>query len=516
MAEFHFIRPWCLLLIVPMLWVFYAFRKAQQTKHTLPIASHLAPHLNADGKDKHWFAPKHLLPGILTLLIVIIAGPTWLPEPDSHAKNQSPLYFVIDLSNSMSESDLAPSRLENSKLKLEQLLSYKTDGAVGAYVYAGSAHLLIPATEDRDVLALYLSSLSTHLVPRQGKNLAAVFEQLQQSHDSKDIPASIIVVTDGLDNSSIHALNQYTDLHQDQILVWKFGYQETLTPPRDVRFLQNTPDDSDIASIQRWIDSFSYFDPQDEDIQWQEAGFYLVFPTLVLSLLWFRRGWSIRWVPSILMGAVYLGAIMPADSYAADNTSPTCDSLMMRLLMTEDQQGQWFYRQGNYACAAKAFVEPQWKIQALMKNEQWEWALTMLNQQPDSVSKRFNTAMSFLHIQRFRSAEHWFNRVLELNPEHTQAQQNLKLLEEIFDLMADRAQGQGTAGEDMTADVISSLEEDMGIDEPEERSDFINSADLMAEEHLTKIWLEQVKSNPEVFLRNKFAIQLQKQTEVAQ
>lgn len=516
MADLHFIRPALLLLFIPLLVLIYLLHKFAQQQQELPIARHLMPYLTAGGSKDRRFAPHTLLPVILALLIIIISGPTWQPEPDSHAKNQSPLYLVVDLSSSMSESDIAPSRIENSKLKLAELLELKVDGYIGAFVYSGSAHLLIPPTEDRDVVDFYLSALSTGLVPRQGKSVSSALEQIGEMQSSSSIPASILVVTDGLDNSAVQAFEAYQTKHKEQILVWKFGYGDSVAPPRGIRLLQNTPDNSDVLSVIRWVESFRYFDPRDEDIDWQEAGYFLVFPTMLLSLLWFRKGWSIRWAGRLALALLIMPSIAPTPAYASNVTKQEvtiCDPLWMRWLMTPDQRGQWFYQREQYACAVQSFVDPEWKIQALMKNNQWEWALTMLNNQPDSLEQRFNVALSYLHIDRFRSAQHWFEQVLEVEPEHPQAKQNLAMLEEIFQLMAERSQGQGTAGEDMTADVISSLEEDMGIEQPEERSDFVNSADLMAEEHLTKIWLEQVKSSPEVFLRNKFTIQLQQSVE---
>ncbi|QIA66121.1 VWA domain-containing protein [Vibrio astriarenae] len=514
MAEFHFIRPWLLLLLLPILVLFRYLKARKEAEQALPIASHLQAHLAAGQKSGTWFNPQNILPWMLSLLAVISAGPTWQPEPDSHTKNQSPIYFVIDLSRSMTESDIAPNRLENSKIKLADFLSEKTDGVIGAYVYAGSSHMLIPPTEDREVLELYLSALSSNIVPRQGKDLASVLSLITDDA-ALGLPGSVIVISDSLDNRAHQAIDEFVSNTEHQLLFWKFGYAQSISTPRGATYLQNTPDNSDIRSIVRWVDGFRYFDPLNEEIQWQEAGYFLVFPTLLLSLLWFRRGWSIRWIPSFLICVLLGASLTPTPTQAsAGSQSVDCDTLWMNLLMTPDQQGQWFYNRGNYQCAANSFIDSEWKIRALMKNKQWEWALTMLNNQPDSIDKRFNVALSYLNIQRFRSAQHWFEQVLELAPQHPQTLANLALLDEIFDLMAARAQGQGTAGEDMTADVISTLEEDMQIEEPEDKVEVINSADLMAEEHLTKIWLEQVKSNPEVFLRNKFAIQLQKASEV--
>ena len=515
MSEFHFIRPWALLTFIPFLyWLWLSRGERQQADPKLPLAAHLVPHLSTGSRGIRGLSPLNILPIILASMIVIVSGPTWQPEEGSLAKNRSAVILVIDLSSSMAESDIAPSRIESAKYKLNALLANKSDGLVGAWVYAGSGHQLLPPTEDREVLAVYLQSLHTQLVPRQGKNIGSVLSQIRQQQSEQSIPASIVVISDSLDNQAREALSAHQAQSQDQLLVWKFGFASSMSVPTGVEFLQMSANDQDIEAISRWVAGFNFFDPADKNIVWAEAGYWLLFPTLLLSLLWFRRGWSIRWLAMMLL--MPLLSAVPTFDAAAAQTSPTanistapCDNVFMRLFMSADQQGQWFYQQQNYTCAANSFVDPQWKVAALMRSHQWEWALTMLNTQEDSVSRRFNIAMSYLHLARFRSAQRWFKQVQILEPEHPQAAHNLLILDDIFELMELRAQGQGTAGEDMTADVIDALQEDMQIDEPEDKVEIINSADLIAEEHLTKIWLEQVKRDPAIFLRNKFTLQLQ-------
>lgn len=515
MSEFHFIRPWALLTLLPYIyWLWSNYRAQQNAQKKLHLASHLVPYLTTAKKDVFWLSPKKMLPLLIGLSIVIVSGPTWQPKDGSLNKNLSPLIFVVDLSSSMASADIAPSRIESAKYKLASLLENKSDGLVGAWVYAGSGHQLIPPTEDHAVLALYLSSLNTQLVPRQGKNLASVLEQLRLQQTETSLPASIVVISDSIDNQARQALIAHQQDSQDQLLIWKFGFEQSVSAPNGISLLQMTADDTDIKSIIKWTSQFNFFDPSDTNIVWQEAGYWLVFPMLLLSLLWFRRGWSVRWtltlilVPYLSLQSVSEVQAAPTDSEQA-NVVQQCDNFLMRLLLTPDQQGQWFYQRQQYNCAANSFVDPAWKIEALMRSQRWEWALTMLNDQPESVQRSFNIGMSYLHLDRFRSAERWFLEVLKADPTHPEALHNLSIIEKIFELMALRAQGQGTAGEDMTADVIDSLQEDMQIDEPEDKVEEINSADLMAEDRLTKIWLEQVKNDPAVFLRNKFTLQLQ-------
>ena len=33
----------------------------------------------------------------------------------------------------------------------------------------------------------------------------------------------------------------------------------------------------------------------DPDAQWRDEGWWLLWPAALLMLLWFRRGWTMRW-----------------------------------------------------------------------------------------------------------------------------------------------------------------------------------------------------------------------------
>ena len=33
----------------------------------------------------------------------------------------------------------------------------------------------------------------------------------------------------------------------------------------------------------------------DENLQWRDAGYFLVWPLALFMLLWFRRGWTVQW-----------------------------------------------------------------------------------------------------------------------------------------------------------------------------------------------------------------------------
>lgn len=518
MNTFHFIRPlWllCFFLLAIFLMLMKRKRQAQNKKNV--VAEHLKPFLVIGEEKVRTLSPQVLLPIFVSVMIVIVAGPTWKPVDTVQSENTSPVIFIIDLSKSMTKTDVAPNRLEYTKIKLNALIESRADDLIGAWVYSGSGHLLLPPTQDRDVLNMYLSSLNHGLVPVAGKNISSVLSQLSEKNEHS-IPGSIVVISDGIDASARYALSKFKAQNNHQIMFWKTGFSESMPMPRGINSLVMTADNQDINEIQKWIDNYRYFDPKNENISWHEFGYYLVFPALLLCLMWFRRGWRINWFGHSMSVILLLSvASNSLPSYADTSTSTryentnTCDSKLKRLFLNDDQLGQWFYQRGSYQCASQHFVDTEWKVRALMKSNQWDWALTLLNGMDDSTERNFNIALSYMHLQRFRSSERWFKQVLVIDPSHQQAQRNIMILDDIFSLMELRSKGQGTTGENMTADHVLSLEEDMEIEESKELTEHVNSADMMADEHLTKIWLEQVKSKPEVFLRNKFNLQLQYQ-----
>jgi Ca-activated chloride channel family protein len=55
-------------------------------------------------------------------------------------------------------------------------------------------------------------------------------------------------------------------------------------------------DDSDIADLNRRVQRHLVNAIEsDENLQWRDAGYFLVWPLALIALLWFRRGWTVQW-----------------------------------------------------------------------------------------------------------------------------------------------------------------------------------------------------------------------------
>ena len=53
-------------------------------------------------------------------------------------------------------------------------------------------------------------------------------------------------------------------------------------------------DDSDVRRLIRTINS-NLRQADDPNAQWRDEGWWFLWPAALLTLLWFRRGWTMQW-----------------------------------------------------------------------------------------------------------------------------------------------------------------------------------------------------------------------------
>ena len=53
-------------------------------------------------------------------------------------------------------------------------------------------------------------------------------------------------------------------------------------------------DDSELSKLLRVVES-NLQQADDPDARWRDEGWWLLWPSALLVLLWFRRGWTMQW-----------------------------------------------------------------------------------------------------------------------------------------------------------------------------------------------------------------------------
>ncbi|WP_250862512.1 VWA domain-containing protein, partial [Caballeronia sp. INML3] len=93
---------------------------------------------------------------LIALSAIAVAGPTWQQERPPFDRDKAPLMIVLELARSMDATDVAPSRIERARQKVLDLAAARKGARTGLLVFAASAHLVVPPTEDPALLGLYV------------------------------------------------------------------------------------------------------------------------------------------------------------------------------------------------------------------------------------------------------------------------------------------------------------------------------------------------------------------------
>ncbi len=132
------------------------------------------------------------------LFILALADPQIGTKKEEAKTKGFDLMVCLDLSNSMKAEDIRPSRLEKAKRALEQLLDRLHGDRIGMVVFAGEAYVQLPITSDLSAARIFLSNISTDIVPVQGTSLGSAIDLAASSFDKEtNTKKGIIVISDG-------------------------------------------------------------------------------------------------------------------------------------------------------------------------------------------------------------------------------------------------------------------------------------------------------------------------------
>ncbi|WP_315516946.1 VWA domain-containing protein [Hoylesella shahii] len=135
------------------------------------------------------------------LLVVMLARPQMGTKITHEKRNGIEAVIAIDVSNSMMAQDVVPSRLEKSKLLIENLVDHFTHDRIGLVVFAGDAFVQLPITTDYVSAKMFLQNIDPSLVATQGTDIAkAINLSMRSFSQQKDIGKAVIVITDGEDH----------------------------------------------------------------------------------------------------------------------------------------------------------------------------------------------------------------------------------------------------------------------------------------------------------------------------
>ena len=303
MSEFHLLRPYWLLSLLPLMFVCWAIWRRQDSHARLMkvISPHLLEHLVVGEQRTRRLRPASMLILIWLLTVIALTGPTWQREAAPFTDDDAGLVVLLKVTATMKATDIQPSRLQRAKHKLHDLLQQRKGTSTGLVVYSGSAHLVMPLTRDDRIVSAMVEDLTPELMPADGDALVAALKLAEGMLEQAGVPGSLLVMADNVAPSQVERLATARINVPVQFLALSASSAPIDAGLEDAAAALGAPvtrisvDEKDVERIaQRAQSSFKAVAGMSSGERWRDAGYALLPLIALLSLMWSRKGWLVR------------------------------------------------------------------------------------------------------------------------------------------------------------------------------------------------------------------------------
>ena len=464
-TQFHFIRPWALLFIVPAFILFWLYSKQQpnQSGWAQLIDQHLLNWLMPDSsKQKNNSFIKFSLLAFWLIAILALSGPSWRQLPKPTFSTNTARVLLLDLSLSMDAEDVKPSRLSRAKYKVRDLLALTKDGQMGLVVYAGDGFILSPLTTDSDTIDNLVGALATNIMPIMGsradKGMSKAIELLKNAGQTA---GDIIWITDGAEENELENIEEQlqntsyglkilaigtaegspirmrggTGFLKDSlgnIVIPKLQYHKLVQFSQDIgaSITPLTADNGDITTLLKTSVSPLEQKLEQQDIfadTWEDSGFWLLLLLLPLVLLSFRN--------KHILGCVLLFSFMGHSQQASA-------TVIDHLFLNNNQKGEKLLQQEKFEEAYQTFDDTNWQAVAAYRNGDYLTAQELLDHQNPSLTDIYNQGNAFALQGLYQQAIDNYAKVLASNPDHEDAKYNKEVIEKLLQQQQEEQQGE--------------------------------------------------------------------------
>ena len=444
----YWFRPWWLLLLPLLGWLLWQLwhrqKRAGRWQMILPPAFHAALLSGGNGRDSKlpWIAL-----GVAWLLTVFaLLGPSWERVEQLSQKPADPLMVLLELTPEMLATDVQPNRLEQARRKLFDLLQNRSDAQTAIVVYAGSAHTLVPLSDDLATSRNLLDALKPSLMPEAGHRAdLAVVKALTLLQQAALGDGRILLIGSSLTEQERLEIRRALSGKSTQFLMLGIGTAEGAPITQDDgSFLKDEQgailvprlDDAGLKAFASDLDGhYRHARLDDADLRelglldgprnlrndgqtlrldtWADQGYWLLLPLLLLAACAGRRGWLFC-LPLLLA--------LPQPSYAFD---------FQDLWLRPDQQGQHLLKQKRPAEAAQHFEDHQWQGVALYEAGDYTGAAQRFAEGNDAHA-HYNRGNALAKSGELEAALDAYDQALERQPDLRPALTNKALVENLL------------------------------------------------------------------------------------
>lgn len=467
----HVLRPLWLLVVPLLAWLLFKRwhrrQRAGRWQLILPVQFHQV--LLGGGSGSTSKLPWIALGFGWLLIVLALLGPSWQRVEQSHQRPADPLVILLELTPQMLAEDSPPNRLEQARRKVRDLLEQRHDSQTALIVYAGSAHTLVPLSDDLGTTRNLLEAVDPSIMPQPGqradlalrKGLALLAQSglgqgrvlligssLSEQERTgilkalgRQGPSLLMLGIGSSDGAPVRQANgEYLKDEQGGILLPRLDSASLKAFISDTggRYRHARIDDLDLRGL-GLFDSPRALRSDGQKVQldsWADQGYWLLLPLLLLAACAGRRGW-------LFCLPLLLALPQPSQAFELDD-----------LWLRADQQGQRLLEQQHPADAARRFKDPLWRGMALYQAGDFAGAAKAFGH-GHSAQAHYNRGNALARSGELEAALDAYEQALELQGDLQPALDNHALVEQLLQQRQASAQAQsgnsdaqGTPGSD--------------------------------------------------------------------
>lgn len=182
------------VLVIVFIIAYHSRKKALKRFGELKVISGLMPYVSQSRPVLKFI---FLMLAFISIIFAA-ADPQFGSKLEKVKREGVEIIIALDVSNSMLAEDIKPNRLERAKRSISKMIDQLRNDKVGMIIFAGDAYVQVPITTDYSAVKMYLETIDTDIVPRQGTAIGSAIDLGLRSFDEEsNLDKAMIVITDG-------------------------------------------------------------------------------------------------------------------------------------------------------------------------------------------------------------------------------------------------------------------------------------------------------------------------------
>ncbi len=376
----------------------------------------------------------------LSLIILSLAQPRWKYEEISAEKSFNNVIILIDSSNSMNVSDIAPTRYKYAKENIKDIINNVENIRASIIAFTEIPYLISPLTSDKEALINKITNLELDNFSIQGSNINEALKKALEQFKKLDLNnKNIIILSDGDFTKNIEA-KILSKIKKENINLFieaigtkyggpifkngeklKINNKEVIAKlnQENIELIANKTNATIIYKsfnnehLNIYLNHFKKINSESTNFKskiWSEAFFIFLIPAMIIYAYLMRK----------VTFLLFLIALFSFDSYALN-------------LKNNSQIAEEYFQKEEFAEAAKIYENKYNKAVSHYKNKNFTEAIknfAIIKKQ--NLKTKYNLGNSYFMNKEYEKAIKQYKDILNEHPNHKETKHNLAIAEKLL------------------------------------------------------------------------------------